>query len=64
MSEDYGFKIELHPKPVTGDWNGSGLHCNFSNDRMRGEGGKKYFDAIFKTFEVTSFGPHQMLWFI
>jgi glutamine synthetase len=51
MSEDYGFKIEFHPKPVTGDWNGSGLHCNFSNDRMRGEGGKKYFDAIFKTFE-------------
>jgi len=51
MSEDYGFKIEFHPKPVTGDWNGSGLHCNFSNDRMRSEGGKKYFDAIFKTFE-------------
>ncbi len=51
MSEDYGYNIELHPKPVTGDWNGSGLHCNFSNDRMRGEGGKKYFDAIFKTFE-------------
>ena len=51
MSEYYGFKIELHPKPVTGDWNGSGLHCNFSNDRMRNEGGKKYFDAIFKTFE-------------
>jgi glutamine synthetase len=51
MSEDYGFKIEFHPKPVTGDWNGSGLHCNFSNDRMRTEGGKKYFDAIFKTFE-------------
>ena len=31
LTEDYGYYIEYHPKPIKGDWNGSGMHANFSN---------------------------------
>jgi len=46
ICETYEVHVEFHPKPVEGDWNGSGLHCNFSNKRMREEGDKKYFKEI------------------
>ncbi|MDA3891360.1 MAG: glutamine synthetase beta-grasp domain-containing protein [Salinivirgaceae bacterium] len=50
IGEKHGVRINLHPKPVQGDWNGSGMHANFSNGLMRTSGDQKVFTAICESF--------------
>ncbi len=53
LCEKYEVDFVLYCKPIKGDWNGSGMHTNFSTKYMREVGGKEYFEALMKAFEKT-----------
>jgi glutamine synthetase len=68
LAEKYGVDIEFHCKPLGNtDWNGSGMHANFSTTYLREKGGKDYFLALMEAFKknvtehIAVYGPDNHL---
>ncbi|MGO4338105.1 glutamine synthetase beta-grasp domain-containing protein [Labrys sp. KB_33_2] len=68
LTETYSIDIEWHCKPLGDtDWNGSGMHCNFSTTQLREVGGKAYFEALMAAFaankdaHIAVYGPDNHL---
>jgi glutamine synthetase len=67
LCEKYHVDVEFHCKPIRGDWNGSGMHSNFSTKYLRETGGKPYFEALMAKFQenmeehIAVYGPDNHL---
>ena len=51
VAEEFGAVVSFKPKPIPGDWNGTGLHTNVSSKEMRLDGGMKHIEEAMKKLE-------------
>jgi glutamine synthetase len=69
LCEKYQVDVNWHCKPLGKDvdWNGSGMHTNFSTEYLRETGGKEYFEKLMAAFDkyknehIAVYGPDNHL---